>query len=126
MFGPKIHVKTALHIVDTKINSTANTDRGITYNLEYGSNYKNCQREYQGLDNSIFKAILSFPASITVPGAGLRGDLGRWSANGKSSYLFLMSLFRLKSSDKSTIHEQLFKNVEIETRTSKPKALPLW
>jgi hypothetical protein len=122
IIGPYMSPQTSLRVIKTKVFSVLNTDRNVLYPFAYGSGASKWKSLYQNVEHQCALAILQTPEKIHPPLAGIRGELGFWSAEGTCDYLFLKLLFQLNNADPTSMHGEVFQKIREDCRSQSPCA----
>ena len=122
IFGPCMSPQTSLRIIKAKVFSVLNTDRDVLYPFAYGSGASKWRQVYQKVEHQCALAILQVPEKVHPPLAGVRGELGLWSAEGTCDFLFLKLLFQLHNADPESIHGEIFSKIMEDCHSGHPCA----
>ena len=107
LLGPKVCTRTAMHVIRSKVHSIGNTDRCVLFAEGHGNQTNKCLEPYSKLLSSCLKTVFGIPEKVNIPHVGMRGELGQWSPEGTSHFLFLKFYFRLHSSHDESIQKQI-------------------
>ena len=122
-FNPNISISTSLQVVNSKVLSILNTDRGALFPHGYGSQQTEWIYAYQAVETQIQLSVLRIPAIINPPLPGVRGELGAWTSEGTSDFLLLKFFFRLQAARPDSLHGRVFAQVQANRVKPKPRNL---